>query len=294
MIYDCFNFYNELELLEIRLNELNGIVDKFILAEATVTFTNKPKPLYYFENKEKFKKFNDKIIHVVIKDSPNVTNPWIIEHHQLASVVRGLPKCKAEDIVLVSCVDEIPKAKTILKWKDKPGRHKAFMQDMSFYYLNCVNHTGPDHGLWSGTRMFTYENMLSFHDVYTARFTPIDVKIPDGGWHFNYMGGVKRVQNKLAAFSHQEFNNDNYNTPENITKSMLNHADFLNKGLKFKIVNENFLPQYVIDNRTFFSKWIIPESNGNPRYIKFRLLIIGLLLPIRKIIRKILSFYRNL
>ena len=54
MIYDTFMFFNELELLELRLNELNGVVDKFVLVEATRTFTNKPKPLYYAENKQRF------------------------------------------------------------------------------------------------------------------------------------------------------------------------------------------------------------------------------------------------
>ena len=49
-IYDCFIFYNELNLLNMRLHELNSIVDKFVLVEATRTFTNKPKELFYKKN----------------------------------------------------------------------------------------------------------------------------------------------------------------------------------------------------------------------------------------------------
>ena len=63
MIYDCFTFFNELDLLEIRLNILNDYVDKFVLVEATRTQNNKEKKLYYEENKERFAKFKDKVIH---------------------------------------------------------------------------------------------------------------------------------------------------------------------------------------------------------------------------------------
>ena len=292
MIYDCFNFYNELELLEIRLNELWETVDKFILVESTTTFTNQPKPLYYFKNKYKFKKFEKKIVHVIVNDSPNVSNPWIIEHHQLASVARGLSKCDPSDTILISCVDEIPKAEEILKWKNKSGRHKAFMQVMSYYYLNCVNYNGPENGLWAGTRMFKYKDALSYSDFYIARFSPIDLKIPNGGWHFNYIGGVKKIQNKLAAFSHQEFNNDNYNTPENIKKAIETQSDFLKRGLKFKIVDEGTLPNYVLENKKKFSQWIASGISDIKFYKKLKIFFYNSLIPARKIARKLL-FFRN-
>jgi len=66
MIYDCFSFFNELDLLEIRLHELDPVVDKFVLVEASKTFQGKDKPLFYDENKERYKEFSEKIIHVVV------------------------------------------------------------------------------------------------------------------------------------------------------------------------------------------------------------------------------------
>jgi len=68
MIYDCFTFFNELDLLEIRLNVLKDVVDRFVLVEATQTFTGRPKPLYYKENAARFAAFADRIIHVVVDD----------------------------------------------------------------------------------------------------------------------------------------------------------------------------------------------------------------------------------
>ena len=66
-VYDCFNFFNELDILDIRLHELNDVVDKFVLIESVETFTGKSKPLFYNDNKERFKKFEDKIIHIIIR-----------------------------------------------------------------------------------------------------------------------------------------------------------------------------------------------------------------------------------
>ena len=57
-IYDCFTFYNELDLLEIRLNELNDVVDGFILVEAEQSHQNKSKPLFFQDNKNRYEKFS--------------------------------------------------------------------------------------------------------------------------------------------------------------------------------------------------------------------------------------------
>ena len=116
MTYDCFSFFNELDLLEIRLNTLDKIVDKFILAESLFTHTGRPKPLYYAENKERFARFNDRIVHVVVDDFPNMPDnmpirekAWIRENWQRNAIVRGLPKdIKDDDILLISDLDEIP------------------------------------------------------------------------------------------------------------------------------------------------------------------------------------------
>ncbi|MGN1154117.1 MAG: hypothetical protein ACI4S3_08815 [Candidatus Gastranaerophilaceae bacterium] len=96
MIYDCFTFFNELDLLEIRLNILNDVVDKFVLVEATKTFTGQDKPLYYNDNKEKFSAFNAKIIHVVVDDYPSIglETAWGYENWQRNCISRGLNNAK--------------------------------------------------------------------------------------------------------------------------------------------------------------------------------------------------------
>src|SRR5437660_7612942 len=94
-LFDCFMFFNELDLLEIRLIELNGLVDYFVLVEATRTHTGFPKPLYFTEHKNRFAPFLDRIIHVVVDDLPDETtdtNPFISDQMQRHAIVRGLDR----------------------------------------------------------------------------------------------------------------------------------------------------------------------------------------------------------
>lgn len=288
MIYDTFLFYNELELLDIRLHELDSVVDEFVLVEATVTHTNKPKPLYYQRNKHLFKKFHKKIIHIIVDDSPDVYMPWIIERHQLSAVTRGLGKCKPDDTILYSCVDEIPKAEKILEWKDKPGDNKVFKHALSLYFLNCVRENGDI----EGTRMFRFKDLKKFKDIYFTRYLKSDINILDGGWHFSYMGGIKKIKQKLAAFAHQELNNDKYNTPEGITRAIIEGKDPFGFGWKFKIKDISFLPQYVQKNRAKFEELLVDKSKIKKKDNGMNILILELRHKVRTVIlRRIKKLY---
>jgi|ERR1022692_989649 beta-1,4-mannosyl-glycoprotein beta-1,4-N-acetylglucosaminyltransferase len=115
MIYDCFTFFDELELLELRLHELGDVVDKFVWVEATKTHSNKSKPLHYQENRVLFQAFHDQIIHVVVDDMPDSNDSWVLENFQRKCIARGLVNCRPEDFILVSDLDEIPRATTVAK-----------------------------------------------------------------------------------------------------------------------------------------------------------------------------------
>ena len=109
MIIDGFIFFNELDLLEIRLHELNSVVDYFVLVEATKTFSNASKPLYFSENKQRFAPFLHKIKHIIIDDMPDGDNPWLREAHQRKMVIdRGFKDFASTDIGMISDADEIP------------------------------------------------------------------------------------------------------------------------------------------------------------------------------------------
>src|SRR5579859_7699219 len=140
MVYDCFTFFNELDLLEIRLNVLNSVVDKFVLVEATLTHQGKPKPLYYNENKARYSGFHDKIIHVIVDKYPDYEgkSSWVLEHHQRNMIMQGLKECQPDDTILISDLDEIPRPELIKVYEHSKGI-KIFRLSVYYYFINCVN-----------------------------------------------------------------------------------------------------------------------------------------------------------
>lgn len=233
MIYDCFQFFNELDILKLRLHVLDPVVDKFVLCEATETFSGLEKPLYYEQNKEQFREFEAKIIHVVIDDTPPGYS-HDRDTFQKNAVIRGLNGCTDEDIIVFSDLDEIPKPERITEVAELIRENKnneqnrifQLAQRMFYCYLNmeevsgsllarCGEFEGVSHKQWLGTKIFSYQvakreplGELRWHAVRES-----DIRIADGGWHFGYMGGSgekdvrKRVAEKVRSAAHQEYNN---------------------------------------------------------------------------------------
>lgn len=261
MVFDCFTYLNEAELLDIRLHELDSIVDKFVLVEGIVTFTNKKKPLYFNRNKNRFKDFKEKIIHIVVGNSPNVSDPWAIERFQFNAIKRGLINAKIDDTILLSCVDEIPKKEKIYENIKKKGINKVFLQKLSYYYLNLA--TGNN---WEGTRMLQYKDLPE--DIYTLRHSKADLKIKNGGWHFSYLGGPKRIQEKIRSYSHREYNTIEHSSLKNIENTIHNKKDLFKRELKFKCESYEHLPTYVINNLSKFESLLLPDCREN-RIVSF-------------------------
>lgn len=230
-IYDCFLFYNELELLEIRLNEMYDHVDKFVIVEACETFRGKPKPFYYAENKHLFEKFADKIIHVQLKEPFKADDPWVRERHQRAQAVLGLEDGHPEDIVFISDVDEIIRGSQIAEIAQLIASKKteAVVCKQSMYkgYLNRALTEG-----WPGPVCTTLKRMKktspamirrirnqSRKKLQKAQISKIAV-IPNAGWHFTSMGGIDRTILKIESFSHAEHDTQEYKNKQRILEEI--------------------------------------------------------------------------
>lgn len=109
-VYDCFTFYNEFELLELRLKSLWNVVDYFVIVEADKTHTNKPKPFYFWERQDDFKEFFPKIRHLPVEMNVPFkgTGDWSIENAQRDAILYGLEDAAPDDLILISDLDEIP------------------------------------------------------------------------------------------------------------------------------------------------------------------------------------------
>lgn len=289
MIYDCFTFFNELDLLEIRLNILDDLVDKFVLVEATKNHQGKDKPLYFAENKQRFEKFLHKIIHVVVDTYPPnpANNTWVFEHHQRNGIAQGLKNAQPDDIVLISDLDEIPNPDTVRQNLSTPGI-KILRQQMFYYYVNCVNATeiGGKTYEWNGTVMIRFSDVRGsiqefretgmrmqawFHADWKRRLywrfrlrrelrkAKRDVRlIENGGWHFSYLGGVQLIIKKLEAFAHNEYNKEQYKDPKRIEEAISKGEDIFGRGFRYK-----FVP---LDER--YPKWLLEHIAEYPHLVK--------------------------
>ena len=115
MVYDCIPFFNEIDILKMRLHIMDPIVDRFVIEEATVTFSGEPKELCFEKNKELFKEFLPKITYIVVDNSPVNTTTHLRDKFQKNALVKGLADAADEDVIILSDVDEIPNPKTLQK-----------------------------------------------------------------------------------------------------------------------------------------------------------------------------------
>ncbi len=291
MIIDCFPFFNELDLLEIRLQLLEDIVDRVVLVESTRTFSLRKKKLYYFENKDRFKKYNNRITHIIVDDTPALfnriflckpsnlfwliknkkpltLNPHNIDFHQKNKVVNGIKNCQDDDVILLSDLDEIPNPSIFNEISFlKKGKKGALRLDNFSYFLNGrLYDKNNKYVSWYGPAILEFKNFRSFH---AERKEAINFKkekkdsifqtIENAGWHLGYLGGVEKVCQKILSAAHNELNTKNFNNKTNIEKH-INEGLFIVKEKNWKIRYEPL--------EDIFPKNICSVLEKYPRLIK--------------------------
>ena len=233
-IYDCFPFFMELDLLELRLRHLSPLVHRFVIAESTWDFAGNPKPLYFEENHERFADFVDRIEHVVVRDQPaNAAERWALQRYQRDQLVRGLGGAEPDDIIMISDLDELPRRSSVETMVNVLSHRRAFAtfaMDHHEYRLNLrgkergmVN--GKERGIITGTRAVRMRDLRVLHlvrqlkrrywksapdwtDQIPARFNALAatgkplprVHLPDAGWHMHSVGGRDLLKAKWQSF----------------------------------------------------------------------------------------------
>ena len=271
MIYDCFNFFNELDLLDVRLNYLDKYVDKFVIVESTVTFSGNEKRLYFEENKHLFDKFKDKIIHIIVDDTPDdftrleestgdqlqdkinqyvnrspgwskAEKQWGREIFQRESIFRGIKDCDDEDIIILSDLDEIPNADVIKNLNFDNIKCFELKQRLFYYHVNLLRELN-----WSGTKVSKWKSVKesTINEIRQNKIT--DSVISEGGWHLSFMGGEERIIEKIEAYSHQEFNHESIKN--NVSRNVDQKTDIFHRdGNRCEVVDINIeYPNEIID-----------------------------------------------
>ena len=293
-IFDCFMYFDEDVVLELRLNVLNKFVDYFVIVESTFTHKGDARELKF--NIEKFSKFKHKIIYLVYDKEPKnikkildsddetkksikyILNAAYRENGQRNFISEGLKNAQSEDLILISDVDEIPNLENF-NFEDFNKKIVIFKQNMFYYKFNLKM---PDL-TWSGTKGCKKKYFLnpqwlrnikdrkySFYrlDAYFSKTKYINVSfVNEGGWHFSNLKTAKEIEHKLKSYlHHREFDVDPISSDkiDEIIKNKIAIYDLtldkrerkFGEGKKLEKYSMDKLPKFLNENQNKYKEWI--------------------------------------
>ena len=288
-IFDCTTFYSEHLMLDVRFNILNEKVDKFIVVESLFSHSGKPKKLNF--DIKNYQRFKDKINYIIIENEPE----GLIVNQNLSSAEKGLNSLKRveqsydymakslndaedNDLIILSDNDEIPNlnSKQFLN-----SKKNIFIFEQLFFYYKFNLHY--DLMNWFGSKACRKKKLMSmswlrnlknkqypfwrFDTLFSkTKYNNLEI-IKDGGWHFTNLMTAEKLYEKMSNFGHHnEFDesglkiNDIKNKIENREMFYNHFLDQTNPNkwkndYKLKIINENKLPLYVMQNKEKFKEW---------------------------------------
>ncbi len=265
-IYDCFQYFNEDHILDLRFNILDKKVDYFVISESTKNHQGKEKKLNF--NINNFSKFKHKIKYIVADyqekiDFKNHTGgESCVEQHQRNSLSEGFVDANDNDLIILSDSDEIPDLTKLNQIKSKT-KFTAFSQMMFMYKINLQNLNESN---WIGSKVSLKKNFptpqklrnLKFKKYPFWRFDKIDLQIIEGGWHFSFLQKPSDIAKKIKSYSHGEFNRDEIVDEKMIEEKIANNEDVLGRKFKLKKINidENY-PSFIKENLNILKDWIL-------------------------------------
>jgi len=293
-IFDCFMYFDEEIVLDLRLNTLNEFVDFFVIVESIYNHKGEERKLLFDLNK--FKKFEKKIIYLVYKENPKkiekifdndnrgeksrkyILNASFRENGQRNFILNGLNKANDDDIILISDVDEIPNLESFSKEKFIQ-KIALFKQDMFYYKFNLR----LPNLVWSGTKACKKKDLKSPQwlrnikdrkypiyrlDTLFSDTKYIDIKfINNGGWHFSNIKTPSEIEHKLRSYLHHREFDENPMSVKEIDKIIKNKqaiydlkvdkkVNKIGDGSKLEKYPISKLPKFLQNNLKDFEKWI--------------------------------------
>ena len=293
-IFDCFMFFDEDQVLDLRLNILNESVDYFVIVESIYNHRGEKRNLLF--DKKKYEKFQEKIIYLVYDQIPDkveeinvnenqktqdnkyIMNALYRENSQRDFIYQGLKNASNEDLILISDVDEIPKLEEV-NLENIKEKIIMFQQDM-FYYKFNLKLPGM---VWTGTKGCRKKDLLSpqwLRNVKDRKYSKLRLDIlfsekkynsikfiDNGGWHFTNIKSAAEIHHKLKSYLHHiEFDQKPLSTSQinDIIKNKQAIYDLtldqkINKiGGGNKLVNYDFdkLPTYLKQNKKNYAEWL--------------------------------------
>ena len=293
-IFDCFMYFDEDLVLDLRLNTLNNAVDYFVIVESIYTHRGEKRDLKF--DIKKYSKFKDKIIYCIydlepkgidvvnnednesIKSIKYIFNAGKRENGQRNYISSGLINAKDDDVIMISDVDEIPNLINI-NFNKMIDKIYLFKQDMFYYKFNLQ----IPNFKWVGTKACKKKNLISpqwlrnvkdrkypFYRLDTlfseTKYTNVEI-IESGGWHFSNIKTAKQIEHKLKSYlHHREFDLEPLTISE-IEKIIKNKKAIYDLKVDKKInkigngselvkFDLDKLPKFLNDNKNLYSNWL--------------------------------------
>lgn len=235
MLFDCFLYFDEKELLELRINILKDVVDGFIITDGNRTFKGDPKPFTCVDTLKELgiSDENIQVLHVELPSKEEIANPWAREYAQRDALAVGMRMCPSDSVFFFSDVDEIPRKESLLEAVElaKKDPKRCVRLSMPMFYgrgdLRVRDPKGdgtkaPDN--WTCGTVVLHEHLEQTPSQ--IRMNPNDIVVGncDAGWHFSWMGDAERMKRKVTSFSHCYDDVPNAVAPCN-SDDMLKHLD---------------------------------------------------------------------
>ena len=258
-IIDTFTFFNELDLLEIRLSEMYNHVDRFVIVESDYTFTGKYKGFMFEDNKSRYLQWIDKICYIKAHDPPNNGNPWDNEKWQRSWFSKGWENLNDNDVIIISDVDEIirPGAIDLIKNTD----HGLYVLNMPLFdfRLNFMRRHYPWHCARAirGLRIGGEEMRKC-----TAVPNKTTVTIDHAGWHFSWQGNDSNIINKIKSFSHSEYNNDHFINAVDVDKLISTEKNIFQIDM-IAVKIDDYFPKSLTTNLEKYQSMIISNASAS-------------------------------
>ena len=288
-------YFNEDLLLDLRLNQLNPIIDKFVIVESKYTHSGDEKKFNF--NLDNFSKFKDKIIYIQLEEKPSnlikvnqndeigvvktkqIENALVLENYQRNSISQGLKKFDDDDFILLSDVDEIPNFEDV-NFKKLRNKIVLFKQYFFHYKLNLY----LKNFYFFGTKGCSKKNLQSpqwlrnvknkKYPIYRLDILFSDKKynnvhiVHNGGWHFTNVMSEEKIIYKLKSYLHHAdfpenlLNKETFQELIKQKKIMYDHSvdksgDRFSNRKELSIFENNLLPEYLQKNLKKFQDWLV-------------------------------------
>ena len=287
-IFDCFMFFDEDLLLDMRMNILNKFVDYFVIVESKYFHNGEKRDLNF--NINNYPKFKDKIKYLVIEKEPEGintenTSSSIKRMNSLLRIeqsydfmMNAIKNDSDNDLICLSDNDEIPNFDS-KHFKNSNSDIYVFKQLFFYYKFNLFYDLIP----WYGTKACKKKKLLSFSwlrnlknkkypfwriDTFFSKTKQTNLKvIEDGGWHFTNLKTAKDIYTKLSNFGHHNEFDSSGITIQDIQKCIDNRVVNYNHqadqsednkyraNYKLQLIEDNILPNYLIKNKDKYKEW---------------------------------------